>query len=158
MKLLDYIRLSLKNIWRQKLRSSLTIIAIVIGSLAVISVLSLIFGAKEVFMKQLEAEGSFSKVTVMSGNMGGGPLKDEQAEDNQKKIDDNVILEIKNLNHVLDVSSVIRLWELQNVRLKDGDGKKLKSDNVEAYEPGEATKKPFWPDAILPKKTVRARF
>lgn len=143
MRFFDYIRISLKNIWRQKIRSILTIVAIIIGSLAVISVLSLIFGAKTVFVKQLEAEGSFTLVTVRSGNFGGGgPFQqDEQAEDTQKKIDDNTIKEIETLNHVLGVSPVIKLWELQNIRLKDGDGKKLKADNIEAYEPGEGTKK-----------------
>ena len=144
MRFFDYIRISFKNIWRQKVRSFLTIIAIVIGALAVISVLSIIFGAKEVLMQELASEGMFTQIWVTSsqGNMGGkGPLDGEQeVSADQKKIDDATVADFKKLNHVSDVSPAIRIWNFETVRSKDGGGKRIKAD-VEAYEPGKGMDK-----------------
>jgi len=80
----------------------------------------------------------------MAGDFGGGggPFEDKQEDvDNQKKLDDNIINDIGKLDHVLGVSPVMRLWELQNIRLKDGEGRKYKAEGTEAYEPGVSTEK-----------------
>lgn len=144
MRFFDYIRISFKNIWRQKVRSFLTIIAIVIGALAVISVLSIIFGAKEVLMQELASEGMFTQIWVTSGQgdmEGKGPLDGEQeVSADQKKIDDATVADFKKLNHVSDVSPAIRIWNFETVRSKDGGGKRIKAD-VEAYEPGKGMDK-----------------
>ncbi|MCL5093836.1 MAG: ABC transporter permease [Patescibacteria group bacterium] len=146
MKFFDYIKIALKNIWRQRVRSSLTIVSIVIGSLAVISVLSLVFGAQKVFMDTLQAEGSFTHVMVtpnqenLSG--GGGPFGGggQEVSDSQKKIDDALIQKIKTINYVTDVNPAVRIWNLESYKAKGGNGKKFRAD-VEASVPGKATEK-----------------
>lgn len=145
MRFRDYIKTSFKNIWRQKVRSFLTIIAIVIGALAVISVLSIVFGAKEVFMQELQSQGMFTQVWVTSyqENMGGGGPFGENAQEvsgDQKKIDDKAVEDLKKLNHVKSVSPSIRIWNLETVRAKEGNGKRIRAD-VEAYEPEGSMKK-----------------
>lgn len=147
MRFRDYIKTSFKNIWRQKVRSFLTIIAIVIGALAVISVLSLIFGAKEVFLKELESQGTFTQVWVTRNQEnlggGGGPFGGgggQEVSENQKKIDDAAVENFKKMNHVVGVSPSLRIWEFESARAKDGGGKRIRAD-IEAYEPGKGIDK-----------------
>lgn len=145
MKFLDYIKTAFKNIWRRKLRSILTIISIVIGSLAVVSVLTLIFSAKKVFIQQMEAEGTFSNIFVTPNQEnleGGGPFgeKEEQVVENEKKIDDSVIENIKKIDHILDANASSQIWNLQAIKTKEGNEKKFRID-VNAYTPGKATEK-----------------
>jgi hypothetical protein len=46
MRFTDYIRMAFRNISRQKLRSSLTIFAVVIGATSVTIMLAIVFSAK----------------------------------------------------------------------------------------------------------------
>ena len=102
MKSIDYIRMGFKNLWRQKLRSVLTIVAVVIGALSVIIMVSLVIGAKSVFMQQLEAMGALTEVTVTGSSeveeesgdpfsfMNGGSSNGEGAE-----LNDDVVAKLK---------------------------------------------------------------
>ena len=141
MHLLDYIRTGFKNLWRQKLRSSLTIVAVVIGAISVIVMVSLVIGAKSVFMQQLEAMGALTQVTVTgsseveeSGNggpfgfMDGGHSDGEGAE-----LNDNVVEQLKSIEHVKDVTPSTSVWGFQSVRLAEGD--KKYEVMLSAYEP-----------------------
>src|ERR1700758_2956680 len=64
MRFTDYIMLALRNITRQKLRSALTIFAVVIGATSVTIMLSLVFSLKGFMTKQFEANGTFQQVAV----------------------------------------------------------------------------------------------
>ena len=64
MKLSDYLRLAFRNIRRQKLRSALTIFAVVIGAMSVTIMLALVTGAKSFFLSQVEANGTLQQVAV----------------------------------------------------------------------------------------------
>jgi ABC-type antimicrobial peptide transport system permease subunit len=66
MRLFDYLTIALRNILRQKLRSALTIFAVVIGATSVTIMLALVFGAKGFFIKQLESTGALQQVAVSS--------------------------------------------------------------------------------------------
>ena len=55
MRLIDYILLAFRNIRRQKLRSALTIFAVVIGATSVTIMLALVFSLKGFMTKQFEA-------------------------------------------------------------------------------------------------------
>src|SRR5215831_1329167 len=64
MRLIDYITTALRNILRQKLRSALTIFAIVIGATSVTIMLALVTGAKDFFYSQFEQTGQLQQVAV----------------------------------------------------------------------------------------------
>lgn len=115
MKFLDYIKISFKNITRQKARTILTVLAIVIGAMSVIIMVSLVVSAKKVMIKQLESIGALTLVTV-SGNPDmerGGNLLDANSggdASDGKKLDDTVLQELKNMNHVEDVTPAASIW------------------------------------------------
>lgn len=64
MRFIDYIAMALRNIRRQKLRSALTIFAIVIGATSVTIMLAAVFSLKGFMTKQFEANGVFQQVAV----------------------------------------------------------------------------------------------
>jgi putative ABC transport system permease protein len=64
MKISDYIVLGSRNIWRSKVRSFLTIFAVVIGAVSVIIMLSLVIGARNVFTSQIENMGGLTLISI----------------------------------------------------------------------------------------------
>lgn len=64
MNRLDLILMGIKNLWRRKLRTSLTIIGVVIGTSAIIVMLSLGFGLTEFFQEQISQWGSLTTINV----------------------------------------------------------------------------------------------
>lgn len=64
MRFADYIALAFRNIRRQKLRSALTIFAIVIGATSVTIMLALVFSLKGFMTKQFEENGTFQQIAV----------------------------------------------------------------------------------------------
>jgi len=64
MRLVDYIMLAMRNITRRKLRSALTIFAIVIGATSVTIMLTIVFSAKGFINSQFEQNGTFQQIQV----------------------------------------------------------------------------------------------
>jgi putative ABC transport system permease protein len=135
MRLIDYLRLALRNIWRQKLRSALTIFAVVIGALSVTIMLALVFSAKGFMTKQFEQNGTFQQVVVSpqtditwqdSGNGGG-------AQDcaNCTKLTESLISKIQAQSHVTGVSRNANPHSFQ--ALSYGD-QRLRINNVTAHD------------------------
>lgn len=139
MNLFDYIRIAFRNLLRRKLRSSLTIIAVVIGSVSVIVMVSLVIGAKNVFMQQLESLGALTMVTVMPSTeiesdgpnlmLGGG---DNNAPGGVK-LDEAMVAKVKQVSQVTSVTPSVSVWAFETISLK-GSEKKYRPDFI-ALEP-----------------------
>lgn len=131
MKFIDYIRLSLRNLSRQKSRTVLTIMAITVGSLSVILMASILFSARQYLMDMLNEMGAFELVTVVqdpnstdtggliSGGNGGG-------DTSLKKLDDTVLSDIKEIKHVVSATPTLSVW-FKTMRLEGNDKKQWAS-------------------------------
>lgn len=64
MKLLDSLRIVWRNLWRMKLRTILTSIGVMIGTAAIVAMISLSLGLKENAVKSLENWGSLTEMEV----------------------------------------------------------------------------------------------
>jgi len=64
MRLGDYIAIAFRNIRRSKLRSALTIFAVVIGATSITIMLAAVFSLKGFMTKQFEANGTFQQIAV----------------------------------------------------------------------------------------------
>jgi len=109
MRFVDYITLAFRNIRRQKLRSALTIFAVVIGATSVTIMLALVFSLKGFMTKQFEANGTFQQVAVSpqtdvtwDNKDNGGP----QCAD-CVKLTDTLAAQIKTVPHVVGLARVI---------------------------------------------------
>ncbi len=64
MSKIDLFLMGIKNLWRRKLRTSLTILGVVIGTSSIIVMLSLGFGLTEFFEEQISQWGSLTTINV----------------------------------------------------------------------------------------------
>ncbi len=138
MRFIDFIKIAFKNLWRRKLRTSLTIVAVVIGSLAVVSLMSLAMGARNVFIAQLESIGALTQVTVFpdpeaDADFFGGSHDDLDKDFTGQLIDGELIANINNLNHVLGSSPIIQAYQLNKAKVEGGLDKSVRLDNVIGY-------------------------
>ncbi|HSW85400.1 MAG TPA: ABC transporter permease [Candidatus Saccharimonadales bacterium] len=135
MRFVDYITMALRNIARQKLRSALTIFAVVIGATSVTIMLALVFGAKSFFIRQLDSTGVFQQVAVSAHS----DISDFNSAQNNGgancsaciTLSDTLANKIKILPHVLGVARMQRVGQFQAISL---DNKKLTLNNLAAYD------------------------
>ncbi len=135
MRFSDYIRIAFRNIRRQKLRSVLTIFAVVIGATSVTIMLALVTGAKGFFISQVEANGSLQQVGISAKaditsfddaqHSGGGNC------DSCVKLDDNLVAKIKAVPHVVGVARITNQGMIEAITY---GGKKLSTQQINAYD------------------------
>ncbi|MFH1598525.1 MAG: ABC transporter permease [Patescibacteria group bacterium] len=140
MRFFDYLKMAFKNLWRRKIRTFLTIIAVLIGALAVVSLTSIAMGAQNVFMQQLEKAGVLNQVTVL-------PTQDIEATffgggfgetDDGIKLDDEIIAKVEAITNVIAVNPTVHVHPLQNM-LIEGQEKKIPNANVSSMRINEAS-------------------
>ncbi|RFB28832.1 ABC transporter permease [Brevibacillus sp. VP] len=94
MKLLDSLRIVWRNLWRMKLRTVLTSVGVMIGTAAIVTMLSLSIGLKENAVKGLENFGNLTELEVYPAwLMPDGTT--ERTPDQMKRLDSKSIPEIK---------------------------------------------------------------
>ena len=67
MSIFDLLRMGLKNLWRRKLRTSLTLLSVAIGAASIVIMISLGIGMQQSFMASLENMGSLNIINVYRG-------------------------------------------------------------------------------------------
>ena len=98
MSSLDLMFMGLKNLWRRKLRTFLTVLGVVIGAASIVIMLSLGIGMSEMWEKEISTMGSLNEITVS---------KSWRNERNSKMINDELKKEILKIEHVEMVTPVI---------------------------------------------------
>ena len=64
MNKLDLIRMGIKNLWRRKLRTFLTVLGVIIGTTSIVVMLSLGFGLSQGFEDQISQWGDLTTINV----------------------------------------------------------------------------------------------
>lgn len=135
MRLVDYLRLAFRNIRRQKLRSALTIFAVVIGATSVTIMLALVTGAKDFFLSQVEANGMLQQVAISPKD---DITKFEDAShgwggncDSCTKLTDALVGKVKAVPHVIGVARLVNDGSLEAITYGD---KKLSTQQIAAYD------------------------
>lgn len=109
MKFKDQFRTGWRNLSRQKLRTSLTIFAIVIGAVSVTVMLSLVTSAKGFLMSSFEKTGEDRRViaTPVSGLSYGEARWQTWSDGSGKKIDDAAITALSAIPGVTSVTPIV---------------------------------------------------
>jgi len=104
----DLITMGLRNLWRRKARTFLTVLGVIIGTASIIVMLSLGIGMQETFMKNLEDMGSIRMIEVYPK----WDRYDEEDSGPQKKIalDDKAVEQMKEFDHVSGVMPFMRVY------------------------------------------------
>ena len=107
MNSLDLILMSLSNLWRRKVRTILTVLGVLIGTMSITLMLSLGFGINISFQKSLERMGSLNVIQVYNYNGGGyyamDVVKVGGSDSEQPKLDDATCEKIANIDGVQSV-------------------------------------------------------
>lgn len=112
MKISDMLQMCLRNLWRRKGRTMLTVTGVVIGSCAVIVMISLGIGMNKAMDGMLASFGDLTAVTIYNYNYGNSsenedkPVLDDTAIEMLKSID-NVTAVIPKLSVDRDRKSVV---------------------------------------------------
>lgn len=104
---IDLILMGVKNLWRRKLRTFLTVLGVIIGTSSIIVMLSLGFGMSQAFQSQIEQMGSLTTITVSKGY--GGMRMEEPSRKSKKKVtlDDKAVAWFKDIPHVAAVTPIV---------------------------------------------------
>lgn len=134
MNLVDYFRVALKNLTRQKARTLLTIVAITVGSISLILMASIIIGIRQSLVKQLNQLGAFSLVSVAKdpNAVRNDTLIGNNGDPSEgKKMDDATLTAMRAIPHVAEATPILTPY-VSTMRL-DGSQKKAWG-NVTGYD------------------------
>ncbi|UFJ39604.1 ABC transporter permease [Brevibacillus humidisoli] len=108
MKLIDSLLLVWRNLWRMKLRTILTSIGVMIGTAAIVAMISLSIGLRDNAVKSLENFGNLTEMEVQPAFL----MPDEQTPippDQQKQLNWDAVNELKQVPGVQAVMPVKEL-------------------------------------------------
>ena len=113
MKLLDMVIMCLRNLWRRKGRTLLTVIGVIIGSCAIIVMISLGQGMNAAMDNMLASFGDLNAITVYGNRYyGGGMIIDGDVDggsNDKPKLDEDALEMMKGLDHVETVFPQMRV-------------------------------------------------
>lgn len=107
MRISDLLKMGLRNLSRRKARTILTVLGVVIGTLSIIIMVSIGYGVNKNFETQVMQQGGLTTISVNTFGMvtdEGGKFVDST----QQKLDDNLVTQLRTLDHVKAVSPVIQ--------------------------------------------------
>lgn len=117
MNFLDLLTMSINNLWRRKLRTFLTILGVVIGTAAIVVMVSLGIALDKSYLNEVEKSGGLTTINVYSGSEFTFYDSDSGSGDSEKtELTDDVIEELAQLDHVEFVSPVLT----SNIIIKQG--------------------------------------
>jgi len=105
----DMIDMALRNLWKRKVRTVLTVLGVVIGTASIVVMVSIGIGMNEGFAEQLESWGSLQVINVYPG---GGMVYDEATgnmtqETKTAELNAKAVEDFKQMEHVEAASPVI---------------------------------------------------
>ena len=108
MKLWDMLSMALGNLFKRKARTVLTVMGVVIGTCAIIIMISFGIGVQKSWMETMEKFGDLTSIQVNGAAggrmMGGDSGVEASAQGDTVKLDDKTVEEIKNVPGVIAVT------------------------------------------------------
>ena len=109
----DLLRMSINSLKRRKLRTFLTVLGVVIGTASIVVMISLGLGLQESMYAEVEKNGGTTGLTVTGRQDGAmessGSSGDASGEKEKKYVTDDLIKELRSLEHVKSVEPVLNL-------------------------------------------------
>lgn len=115
MRLSDYITTALRDLKRQFTRSFLTIIALTISTVVLVSILALGVGGRQAIQEQFGADQALSQITV-TPSQNGSTLNPygtvQEVSPSSGKLSDKITQELLEIPGVVSASPRVGIWEL----------------------------------------------
>lgn len=111
MNSIDLIAMGLKNLFRRKARTILTVLGVIVGTASIVVMLSLGLGMSKSFEEQLQQFGSLNTIEVSSkGEYYGGEEEEDLSNGKVGVLDDEGIVQIESIEGVEVVMPMVREW------------------------------------------------
>ncbi|MFM9084475.1 MAG: ABC transporter permease, partial [Actinomycetota bacterium] len=140
MRFSDQFRTGWRNLSRQKLRTTLTIFAIVIGAVSVTVMLSLVTSAKSFLVTSSEKTGMDKRV-IVTGTPGLDYRESQwnYPDGSGKKIDDEALAAVMKIGNVQSATLYLNASRFDSYAV-DGREMTMKNVSVESYAPNGTMK------------------
>ena len=114
MKISDLIKMGLRNLGRRKARTALTVIGVVIGTISIMLMVAIGQGLNYNFEQQIMQNGRMTIITIRKNSW----VADDDGvyQERKQKLDDGLVKQVKEMDHVRAVSPVIE----KSLQLKSG--------------------------------------
>lgn len=99
----DLFRMGIKNLWRRKLRTFLTVLGVIIGASSIIVMLSLGFGMQIGFQEQMAQWGSLTTINV---HKGWSDIPGKKVPE----LDDKAVVLFKEIKNIIAVSPTLETY------------------------------------------------
>ena len=126
MKISDMLKMCFRNLWRRKGRTLLTVTGVVIGSCAVIVMISLGIGMNNAMDGMLASFGDLTAITIYNYNYGGS------TEEEKTPLDDDAISSFEAIEHVTAVIPKLQV-DSSMVTIAAGKNDRYKMSWAEVY-------------------------
>lgn len=127
MRIGDYLWVALKDIWRQPLRTSLTLFALIISTVILVLMAAISFGGRQAITEQFGPGSGLTGIAV-TPNQSDSSLSPfgnvQEVNSHAAKLDDTTVATLAKLPHVASASPQVHIWELANFAL-DGSNKQF---------------------------------
>ena len=134
MNISDVIKMALRNLWKRKLRTFLTILGVIIGTASIVVMVSIGIGMNESFQKQVEEWGSLQVINVYAAGSNRYYGEEESSNEKDKKkateITASTIEEFKKIPHVEAATPVMNEYNIYFVA-----GKYIADASVQGIDP-----------------------
>ncbi len=132
MSIRDLITMALKNLWKRKLRTFLTVLGVIIGTTSIVVMVSIGIGMNESFQKQVEEWGSLQVIDVYGENNDMIMMDEKPTKKPQKgvSLDSKALDTFRKMNYVEVVSPIVQRYEFLLI-----DGKYVNSPNFIGIDP-----------------------
>ena len=115
MKIIDLIKMGLRNLSRRKARTALTVLGVVIGTISIVAMVSIGLGMSESFEKQYMQNGEMTIIRIEQY----GAIIDDKGEwigSKDQVLDDNLVNMLRGIEHIKAIAPMIET----QVTLKSG--------------------------------------
>lgn len=137
----DLLSMALRNLWKRKLRTFLTVLGVIIGTASIVVMVSIGLGINQSYKEQLEQMGSLQVINVSVpynstySYRGGGVMISASSASNSNSsnnvvLDNNAINEFKQIPNVEAVTPVVSDWGFMLIA-----GKYVSDVNIMGIDP-----------------------
>ncbi len=106
MNLWDLLKMGLRNLSRRKARTALTVIGVIIGTMSIVSMVSIGIGINETFEKTYMENGAMTVIQIEQY----GSVIDDRGNwlgTTQQVLDDSLVEQLRNIEHIKAIAPVI---------------------------------------------------
>lgn len=103
----DLLRMGLKNLWRRKLRTFLTVLGVIIGTTSIMIMISLGFAMTENYKNEISKLGSLNIINVYQGYYMERPMGGGSSTGEMPKLDDEIVTMISQIKGVEAVTPLL---------------------------------------------------